>query len=291
MNRRNIIIGLIIIAVASGGYGIYRTISAKNEACQALEQAKKALVTAEAKAAEAEKAAQAARQQPPPAPPAPPVPAGPSPAQIAEQVFAGNVKAWMECKQVEKPAQLCLAPDWEKVVRTLIEEGFTSYDWAVSQTASRRIYNIAGDRAVSVILEYVKDPRVIVAENAKRWYESYCPGAILERIDRKPQTPAPTAPLQRSGYIIIPQPYQVSGGQITPPLAQQRVVAVFPNAERQKEIDKIEDRLSNLRISLAGEEWTARINADPACAVVYQETINKLKRTIRQLEAQKASLQ
>lgn len=73
----------------------------------------------------------------------------------------------------------------------MADEGFTSHDQRVVDMTGRKIYAIAGDRATAIVLEYVNDPRAIVAENAKWWYKTYCPGAILDKIETKKPTPPP----------------------------------------------------------------------------------------------------
>ena len=99
-----------------------------------------------------------------------------------QEAFRSNMESWSH-PTLENPAQLRLAPDYEVVVKSLIESNFTSYDSHVVERASRKIWDIAGDRAVSIILEYTNDPRVVVSENAKAWYHQYCPKGILDRID------------------------------------------------------------------------------------------------------------
>ena len=100
----------------------------------------------------------------------------------AQEAFRSNMESWNH-KELENPAQLRLAPEYEVVVKQLIESNFTSYDERVVERASRKIWDIAGDRATAIIVEYTNDPRVVVSENARAWYHQYCPKGILDRID------------------------------------------------------------------------------------------------------------
>lgn len=114
-------------------------------------------------------------------------------AEAESKVFANNMGSWAYDPLLEDPAQLKLAPEYERVVRRLIQANFTSHDAGVVEATSRKIWEIAGDRATAIVLEYTNDPRVVVAENAKLWYKNYSPKAVMNKIEApKPKTP--TAP-------------------------------------------------------------------------------------------------
>jgi len=113
----------------------------------------------------------------------------------AERAYKSNVESWTSHKSLKTEAQIALAPNWERVVHQMVDKSFTSHDQRVVCAAGRNIFDLAGDRATAIILEYVNDPRVVVAENARDWYKKYHPGAILDKIEAKPTPPpAPTRP-------------------------------------------------------------------------------------------------
>lgn len=100
------------------------------------------------------------------------------------RVFNSNFDTWLNHPPMEDEAQLSLLPEREKVIQRLVGENFTSHDRAVLARIGRKIWDIGGEAAIPIVLEFVKDPRVVVAENAKLWYKHYSPKAILDKIEK-----------------------------------------------------------------------------------------------------------
>lgn len=121
-------------------------------------------------------------------------------------IFLTNIDAWVNNEFVQDAAQLRLAPQWEATIRQLIEANWTCYDREAAAYAGRRIWDIAGDRATAVVLKYVNDPRVVVSENAKKWYHDYCPKAILDRIEGNCSIPPNVVPDATSAPDPMPTP-------------------------------------------------------------------------------------
>ena len=104
-----------------------------------------------------------------------------------EQAFYLNMATWLQNTNAEVRAEAWrrLAINWEKSTRLLVDWGFTNNNQEVVRSVGRKIWDIAGANALPVMLEYrYKSPLATVSVNATSWCDEYCPGAILDRIDR-----------------------------------------------------------------------------------------------------------
>lgn len=111
-------------------------------------------------------------------------PLTPTPAPVATPAFQSNMDS-LDDPATKVAAQMALMEkeDITLVINELVNKGFTSHNNGVAVSSGRKIYNLYGERAIPVVLKYVHDDRVIVADWARKWYNHYSPGAILGRIE------------------------------------------------------------------------------------------------------------
>ena len=212
-------------------------------------------------------------------------------AEKEAESFNSNVDSWMNHPAVEEPAQLKLAPKYEAVVRRLIDENFTSHDPAVLRRVGRKIYDIGGEMAIPIVLEYVDDPRVAVAENAKLWYKHYSPKAILDKIE-KAETAAGEAK-KVAGEVARKLLEAGSKKTEVQPSAPKARATSRPSTEAKKteleaarrEKASLQQRLEALREKLVMEKQIANY---PAPQFQWEEVQKNLQPKVEAIEARMA---
>ena len=100
-----------------------------------------------------------------------------------DEAFTSNMESWQNHPNLGKVAQFTLADDPNRVIRTIVEQSFTNYDPIVVAVAANMIHRIGGESALQIVLGYKNDPRVVVSENVKWYYNHYNPGAMDDRIE------------------------------------------------------------------------------------------------------------
>lgn len=184
--------------------------------------------------------------------------------------FKSNMDSWVNHAETKDVAQLRLAHDYEMVVRALVESGFVSHDPAVVDTVSRKIWEIAGDRATAIVLEYTTDGRVIVEENAKKWFKAYNPGALLDRIDEvSSRVDAVEQEAAKAAYIRAKQRLEEKINQQRQrapqaPAPCPKKDAGKPTASYQGDVQELQDSIELVQKEIANQQemlTMARANA------------------------------
>jgi len=189
-----------------------------------------------------------------------------------------NYAVWMSDGPLVKEAQAKLAPYWEKVVRRVVEEKFTSQDENTVAYGCIKIFEIAGEDAIPIIVSYFKDSRATVSKNARTWYDIKNWGELA-----------------RSKYTATVAKTEVAATAVQTSAANAAIVTnTVKTRDFQKENELLED-IEDLEGGIRHDEngiYHCRQAAKTAwCKEVLHQAQNDLARHQRTLAKQKAQLE
>jgi len=160
-------------------------------------------------------------------------------------------------------AQLALAPKWEDAVRVLIRDNFSSQDPKVLAPVGRQIWNLGGDRATAVVLEFVRHSNVVVAQNAQLWYKHYNPGALLNKLEEATATGtaqgtrSTTTSAQTDAGTAVTKATQETAndatGELLKMLEKELLAATEEREQLERKLAEINDAIPRLKIKLERE--------------------------------------
>lgn len=166
-------------------------------------------------------------------------------------------------------ALMALAEKMDVVVPKLVEKGFASHDNELAKKCGREIYNIYGQEAALSVLWYTHETnegRAVVRKWASLWFEHYCPGTMLGRLEKCESRPAKS----------VREAKQLAKLEA----ALKKVLTTFQTKQEANASDNLKAQLSAFKeSSQAQKAWEEEIRAANAL------NSNLLKQVVEKAEA------